>query len=428
MQAGSFRTRRPPMHTSTLDILRCPYCGGGLELVTSMYHARRGDEIDCGILGCACCIFPLVAGIPVMHLLPASEAARAHVEAGRPQLAFGAMVGFGDDPRTARLAEMARSEAATFRDVVQALGPDFEGGYLLYRFTDPTYITAHAVVRAVAGTVLRGTRRAVDLCGGTGPLTRALVGLSTATPIVADLYFSKVWLARRFTIPGCDAVCCDGNAPLPFARGAFGYAMVSDAFMYIWTKRQCVGELERLVDGGAEPGAVVINHTHNQLVWSPSHGQTLTPDGYRKLFETIPVRVIADSRLFADVLRGGPLDLGTQDSPEALAAEASLTLIASRDERVFRQHPVEPAGHAGGTFQINPLYAVRQDEGQLHLTLTFPDRDYEEEFGACRLYLPEEATVDAAALRALQAGGSIDGPLADLVRRRVIVDLPHRYY
>jgi hypothetical protein len=89
---------------------------------------------------------------------------------------------------------------------------------------------------------------------------------------------------------------------------------------------------------------------------------------------------------------------------------------------------VEPAGHAGGTFQINPLYAVRQDEGQLHLTLTFPDRDYEEEFGACRLYLPEEATVDAAALRALQAGGSIDGPLADLVRRRVIVDLPHRYY
>ena len=59
------------MHTSTLDILRCPYCGGRLELVTSMYHETHEDEIDNGVLGCACCLFPVVAGIPVMHLLPA---------------------------------------------------------------------------------------------------------------------------------------------------------------------------------------------------------------------------------------------------------------------------------------------------------------------------------------------------------------------
>ena len=33
--------------------------------------------------------------------------------------------------------------------------PEFEGGYFLYRFSDPTYVVAHAVVRAVAGVVLR---------------------------------------------------------------------------------------------------------------------------------------------------------------------------------------------------------------------------------------------------------------------------------
>ena len=416
------------MHTSTLDILRCPYCGGRLELVTSMSHERRGEEIDNGILGCACCLFPVVAGIPVMHLLPAAVAARTHIEAGSWQRALGAMVGFDDEPRTATLAAVAQSETATFRDVVQALGPDFEGGYLLYRFTDPTYIVAHAVVRAVAGAVLHGTRRAVDVCGGTGPLTRALAGLSRTPPIVADLYFSKVWLARRFTVPGCEAVCCDGNAPLPFARGAFGYAMCSDAFMYIWTKRQFVGELERLVDGEGEPGAVVINHTHNQLVWSPSHGQTLTPDGYRDLFETIPPRVLADSRMFTEVLKGGPLDLGHRDGAEALDAEASLTLIASRDERVFRKHAVEPPGAIGGRFQINPLYAVREENGRLHLTLTFPDQEYEDEFGACRLYLPEETSLDAAELAALQSTGATTGLIAELIRRRVIVDLPSRYY
>ena len=72
--------------------------------------------------------------------------------------------------------------------------------------------------------------------------------------MLADLYFAKVWLARRFTAPGCEPVCCDGNAPMPFARGAFGFAMCTDAFMYIWTKRQFVGEMERLVDD-RRPGA-----------------------------------------------------------------------------------------------------------------------------------------------------------------------------
>ena len=68
--------------------------------------------------------------------------------------------------------------------------------------------------------------------------------LSSPAPVLADLYFREGWLARRFTAPGCEAVCCDGNAPLPFARGAFGLAMCSDAFQYIWTKRQFVGEMD----------------------------------------------------------------------------------------------------------------------------------------------------------------------------------------
>src|SRR4051794_9054473 len=58
------------MHISLLDVLRCPYCGGRLELVTSMFHRREGDTIRDGILGCHCCIFAVIDGIPVLHLLP----------------------------------------------------------------------------------------------------------------------------------------------------------------------------------------------------------------------------------------------------------------------------------------------------------------------------------------------------------------------
>jgi uncharacterized protein YbaR (Trm112 family) len=419
------------MQIDTLELLRCPYCGGRLEIVTSIFHRSIDDEIHEGVLGCHCCVFPVVDGIPVLHLQPAATTAREHIEAGRPSLALRAMIGFdtdSDDTAGAtRFEEAAASETSTYRDIVAALGPSFEGGYFLYRFSDPTFIVADAVLRSVAGTVLQGNRRAVDICGGSGHLTRSLLELSSAAPILADLYFAKVWLARRFTAPGCEPVCCDGNAPMPFARGAFAYAMCSDAFQYIWTKRQMIGEMSRLVDG-PEPGAVVINHTHNQLTWTPSHGQPLAPAGYRDLFETIPARIYGETSLFDDVVKRGPLDLSRDQPDSALNQEAALTIVASRHPGVYSPHPIIASSRHAGEYRVNPLYAVESQGERLHLTLTFPDKDYEDEYGASRAYLPEQIDLDANALAELRAGAAVPSSLTDLIRRRVIVELPKNYY
>jgi uncharacterized protein YbaR (Trm112 family) len=419
------------MQLDTLAILRCPYCGGRLEIVTSIHHRSTDDEIHEGVLGCHCCVFPVVDGIPVLHLQASAISAREHIEAGQPGLALQAMVGFNtdsdDSAEASRFETAAASSASTYRDIVEALGPSFEGGYFLYRFSDPTFIVADAVLRAVAGTVLNGTRRAVDICGGSGHLTRSLLELSTAPPILADLYFAKVWLARRFTAPGCEPVCCDGNAPMPFARGAFGYAMCSDAFQYIWTKRQMIGEMSRLV-AGREPGAVVINHTHNQTTWTPSHGQPLAAAGYRDLFEQLPARIYGETNLFDDVVRGGPLDLSRHQSDAELAGEQALTIVASEHPGVYLPHPLQTSSRRSGEYRINPLYAIDDRAGRLHLTLTFPDRAYEDEYGACRAYLPQQTDIDAQALNELRAGGEVPPALADMVRRRVIVELPRNYY
>ena len=412
------------MRTTTLDILRCPYCGGRLELIEAMHHRRSADEIHDGILGCQCCLFPVIDGIPVMHVLPAATIARDQMQAGRADLARRTMFGLEDEAQAMAFDAIAASETATFRETVEALGPNFEGGYFLYRFTDPTYIVAQAVVRSVAKTVLSGSRRAIDICGGSGHVTRSLLDLSAAPPVLADLYFAKVWLARRFTAPGCEPICCDGNAPMPFSRGAFGFAMCTDAFMYIWTKRQFVGEMERLVDAS---GALLIGHTHNERTWSPSHGQPLSPEGYAALFETIEPRVFGESGLFADVVAGGPLDLTRRDSKETLDGNPALTIIASRNPAVFARHPLSSSTTASGEYRLNPLYAAVTDGERVTLRLRFPDEDYAEEYGACREYLPEELTLDRAAITSL-AAGRISGELADLVRRRVIVDLPKRYY
>ena len=418
------------MLIDTLDVLRCPYCGGRLTLVESLFHHRTADELHDGILGCHCCIFPLVDGIPVLHVLPASTIARDQLQAGRPDLARRAMFGLEDDEQAEAFDAVASSNTATYRDTVEALGPNFEGGYFLYRFSDPTYIVAQAVARSVGAAVLGGKRRAIDICGGSGHVTRTLRDLSSAPPILADLYFAKVWLARRFTAPGCEPVCCDGNAPMPFARGAFGFAMCTDAFMYIWTKRQFVGEMERLVAAdtpGAEPGAVLIGHTHNERTWSPSHGQPLSPEGYADLFETIEPRIFGEGHLFSDVVAGGPLDLTRRDDKETLDRSPALTIIASRHPGVFAAHALTQRTDAEGELRINPLYAVEPDGDRVRLKLAFPNEEYAEEYGACREYLPETLTLDRTAVESL-ATGRVSGDLVDLLRRKVIVDLPKRYY
>src|SRR5439155_9265884 len=303
-----------------------------------------------------------------------------------------------------------------------------------YRFSDPTYIVAQSVARVVAATVLGGTRRAIDICGGSGHVTRSLLDLSPFPPVLADLYFAKVWLARRFTAPGCEPVCCDGNAPMPFARGAFGFAMCTDAFMYIWTKRQLVGEMERLIDhraggshSGAVPGAVLIGHTHNERTWSPSHGQPLSPEGYADLFEAIEPRIFAEAGLFADVVNGGPLDLSRCDSTETLDRDPALTIIATPHPGVFERHQIERAARPRGEYRLNPLYTIEPDGSRVRLRLRFPSEDYEQEYGACRQYLPEEAELTRADLDALSTG-TLSGTAAVLATRRAILDLPKRYY
>jgi uncharacterized protein YbaR (Trm112 family) len=412
------------VNDATLELLRCPYCGGRLEIVDSAFLERDGGEIANAILACHCCVFPVVAGIPVMHLDPAAVAAREQIEAGRPDLAARRMFALDDEAQAALFEAAAASTTSTYRELVDALGPGFEGGYFLYRFSDPTYVVGEAVVRAVASTTLRGAGRGLDLCGGSGHLTRSLMDLSSPTPVVADFYFAKLWLARRFTAPGCEPVCCDGNAPLPFRKHAFDFVVCSDAFHYIWTKRLLATEMMRVA---GDAGAVVVTHAHNALQWNPSAGMPLPPGAYRDLFDEMAPRLFAERTLLADIVAGGPLDLSHEHGADALDADLALTIVASRRADVWRPYPLEEPGDAWGEFRINPLYASEPEGDQVRLRLRFPSEDYEEEYGAARSYLPEEVIVERADVDALPSTRLSSG-LTSLARRRVVLDLPKRYY
>ena len=117
----------------------------------------------------------------------------------------------------------------------------------------------------------------------------------------------------------------------------------------------------------------------------------------------------------------------SRDDQETLDKNPALTIIASRHQGVFARHSLTPPGAATGELRINPLYTVEPDGDRVRLVLAFPNEDYAEEYGACRQYLPEALTLDRSAVASL-ATGRVSGELIELLRRKVIVDLPKRYY
>lgn len=419
------------MDALLLALLRCPFCGTALTLVDSQPVQRDGDRIISAVVGCACCAYPVVAGIPVLIAGDRERAAMAAIEAGRHDEALDLMLDLDPPRRAAFHTLVARGEAATYREALDILSPDAEGTYFVYRLSDPTFVTASAVLRAVAEApdTLRGW--VVDVCGGAGHLTRLLGELRGNAPggtIVADLFYWKLWLARRMTAPGAYAVCCDANDPLPFTRTLASLVVLSDAFPYIWRRRALAEELMRLL---GPDGTLVMPHLHSALGENVSAGMPLAPAEYADLFAPLAPRLFPDSALFDDVVEHATVDLTRDIAPEALGTEPSLTLIAGRASGVFTRREVAPPTAVTGTLAVNPLYAVAFDGDTTTLTLRFPTPEYEAEFGACRRYLPESlalaadltARLDPARLRALLGDAVYD----DLRRRLVLIDAPPRY-
>lgn len=405
------------MNISLLDILRCPFCGTRLNLEDNAAFVRKGDTIESGVLGCQCCAFPIVDGIPVLIADDATRDAMHAMEAGRGEEALFALLGLDEERGTAFRALLQRGGTATFSEAIAVLSPDAEGTYFVYRFSDPTYVMAQAVLEGVGQNAEVGTRRVLDLCGGSGHLTRQL-GHMGAT-VLADVFFWKLWLAKRFTAPDCEPICCDANNPLPLARDTFSLVVLSDAFPYIWHKRMLADEMMRVA--GVD-GTIVMPHLHSSLGENFSAGMALTPAAYRDLFEQMRPRLFDDATLFDEAVTRSAVDLSKDVTADSLDGKPSLTLVASHRDGIFRRYEPTPLQAPSGKLRVNPLYRTSPAAGGLELKLTFPTEGYEEEFGECRRYLAETITLP----RELSPA-ALGADYESLRRRRIIIDVPGNY-
>jgi len=406
----------------TPGTLHCPFCGTPVAIQESPVTAWAGDDLLWGVLGCECCAYPVIDGIPVILANDDTREALRLLEAGHRDEALALCLGL-DAARAAEFRALTAKSDATYREMLAVLSPDAEGTYFLYRFSDPTFVMAETLLRAVARTPEIFHGPVLDLCGGSGHLTRVLGSLANGPVYLADVFFWKLWLARAFTVPDARVVCCDANQPLPFARGYFAAVMLSDAFPYIWQRRMLADELMRAVQ---PDGVVLMPHLHSALGFNYAQGMALTPAAYASLFAPMTPRLFSDTVLFTQAVTGAIVDLSASSTPEELADEPSISLVASTRADVFAAREAALPETPVGTLRLNPLYTVTAGTDGFVCTLAFPTEEYADEFAAVRRYLPETwtTTVDVRGAVDPEAFGS---ELDELRRRRVLIDVPPRY-
>ena len=140
------------MRQALLDILRCPYCGSPLSEVENDALVRDASgAIEYGVLGCECCTFPVVDGIPVLIADDAVRVAMRALEAGGREDALIALLrGSGSAAPVEQLRSLVRGEVGSYREALALLCDDAEGTWFLHHLSDPTYVSAEALLDAIA--------------------------------------------------------------------------------------------------------------------------------------------------------------------------------------------------------------------------------------------------------------------------------------
>ncbi len=420
------------MDRMLVDLLACPLTGSTLEA----WSAHDGEEISYGVLRSDAAEYPVVAGIPVMF--PDFEEVVALVRAGQHDDALLRMV-VHDIPRggVGRVLEALASirSAHPFASRLLQREDDRRHGAARRAFDDPTpgalirfeyldsagrrvdaydYFSLRAstprnlVALSCVEAVPDGKDPVLDVGCGPGLVTWALrERLQPRLVVGVDASFLMVLTARRDTLPHGAFVCGDATA-LPFADGAFGAALATDVLTFIDRRRTAVTELDRVL---GPRGWCALTSLHNG-----SHHGTYThrpvPLGaWRRLAAGFAHGVVADDEVVERYREGLGLPGGRGCEVRSCDDTTRITIVMARDETDLDYGGPfkDDWPHARGTLQVNPLYeeAGRTAAGRIYRR-RFPSEVFRIDNAPLADYIPEQAVVSDAALRAVAENRQTD--------------------
>jgi SAM-dependent methyltransferase len=313
---------------------------------------------------------------------------------------------------------------ASFLEIAGKLSSDASADWQIYRFSMPTFLPVFALLH-----VVREHGWILDFGCGSGQASFLVCRMWPNTKIVcADYSFCSLYLAKKYFLPEASYVCLDGNYLLPFESGQFSTVFSSDTLQYIDSKLSLAQECRRV---SSENAVTILPHLHNRLA-SP-YAKSLTPAGYRKLFQDVEMRIIPEQEVIRSYFFDDALDLERDWTEEELAAsEQGLSIIASKDSSRFRRleglwdQRIRSFRH----LRINPAYRIAGQPGNWELTRRVQDRYARTMTQLDQICLPHTCNLTA---RWLDAEGLVEIQRTDpsqfvqLAKSLVILDLPERF-
>jgi SAM-dependent methyltransferase len=441
-----------------INELHCPYCGSALALEP----LSASDSAADAVVRCACYRYPVLSGILILRQLsgladnrdPIVERLEARDRAGAlgvalrrlssvqkprslPRRAWDALLRAPAGPLGRRLSAETERRASselvqalelspTFQDAAYRLRPEGFAEYLYSRQSNPSYLSALALLLALSRAARPG--RLLDLACGTGHSTFALSTLLPgSTLFAADHDFVNLCLVQRFQAPDAVCICIDAELPLPFADGWFQTVFCLDAFHYIRSKVALVRELERVM---AADGLWMFPHLHNARGHNPNAGVALERPDYARVFSSIAPRIFDELKLLGQYVELDAVELGP--GLDGGAEPATLTLVADGSGRAFGKHEglAERLLARPDRLGLNPMYRATPSDGKLSLELRTLTPDLADECALGLARFEQRLTLDAGLLGRLRSSraSSSDFELARrLVRGFVLVPLPDRY-
>ncbi len=417
-----------------IERLRCPANGSRLVPVSGL---EADGGIRTGLLDAGRNCYPVIEGIPRLILDRVNDALVQLLKNGRvseardlamswPSKSLGNRIARklsstllesgGGTLAAARLAARLSTGRALRRDwesfeaLVDALTAGYVRDWLLYRFSARTFLPLRALVNLLGNSDL-----VLEIGGGAGHATYAVAGRVRASSIVTiDEVFSHLFVSGTVMTPGTLRICADVNAPLPLDGVNFDAIVMSDTFHFVRAQQLLAQESMRLL---AEDGVIILSQLHNRAFPEEFMGNAQSPEGYRQLFADIDARVFRNADLVACITGGADaLDLtGATDEP-ALAACKELSLVASRDSKVFAHHK---AVHDAANLQLNPLLKIEGGRFRLIDTVSPLVMEF--------LTMPDIDGLDASDIERVRTGNHSNAVTREYMRRLILLDMPRNY-
>ena len=434
---------------SLLSELHCPYCGSAINVAVRLPERSRLDSIDYGILQCACNLYPVVAGIPIIQHVDGLQSIVTFVRAGDQRRALlQAMnvfrVKWAHRTKWHQLKyyvdcrKLISSSDLYFQDAVNLVRrPKVFSDYLFHRYANPSFLAAigplHLLgtledVRGHGTTSSNNPIRVLDLACGAGHTSFLMRHLFPELSVYSvDHDFVSLYLAKRYLAPNSTYLCLDAEVPSPFPDAYFDALFCLDAFHYFRSKRAIVAELNRV---SKQYALWLFPHLHNALQQNLVAGIPLSPDMYLECFSSALPKIFDETEIVNGLSKRHELNLSLNLSASDLNNSQTLTLIGGPED-LWRVHDSFPTSFCEkrSSLTINPIYRPISLDDTAKRELTWPNDVMRRECLGAEAILPRSCQLSKAELQDLTNGSSKSDreQLVELVANFVLVPLPPHY-